>query len=103
MNRKRARKLSCTQKHELRLAIAKRDGTLCYWCGKKLLVFHPSKSSNAKQGNKRYMTLDHIIPHAIGGSDDLSNLVGSCIECNLQRATWFEKSRGKFIILENTD
>jgi 5-methylcytosine-specific restriction endonuclease McrA len=38
----------------------------CYWCGKRLLKYH----------------VDHVIPVALGGSNDPANLVVACPACN---------------------
>src|SRR5262245_66478674 len=55
-----------------RLAIYERDGKACAWCGVK-----------AEDGNQ--LTLDHLTPHAHGGSNHESNLVTSCLTCNSHR------------------
>lgn len=70
----------------------------CYWCGKKLLLYPQTPSQKLNHGSKQ-MEIDHILPVTIGGSNHISNLVGSCRQCNLQRAHWLEKSRHRFIIL----
>lgn len=45
-----------------------RDGGVCRWCGGKAT------------------TADHVVAKAHGGSDELSNLVGACVPCNMRRA-----------------
>jgi len=49
--------------------IYKRDGHQCVYCG-----------------SKKELTLDHIIPKSRGGSNDWTNLVTSCLKCNLKKA-----------------
>jgi 5-methylcytosine-specific restriction endonuclease McrA len=36
---------------------------------------------------RKSVTLDHVIPRSRGGSDHLSNLVGSCAECNQDKGS----------------
>ncbi|EFG75266.1 HNH endonuclease domain protein [Mycobacterium parascrofulaceum ATCC BAA-614] len=52
----------------LRFEILRRDNHTCRYCG----VTAP----DAK------LTVDHVIPEALGGSDDPSNLVAACGDCN---------------------
>lgn len=51
----------------LRLAVLERDAHTCKWCGK-----HAD-------------TVDHVVPVAEGGSDDMSNLAAACAPCNIRR------------------
>jgi hypothetical protein len=55
-----------------RLAIYLRDGLACAWCGAGL-----------ETGS--IFTLDHLKPHAKGGSNHESNLVTCCKHCNDSR------------------
>src|ERR1051325_9605995 len=52
-----------------RLDIFKRDRFCCRYCGK-----HPPDA---------LLHVDHIVPVVAGGTDDPTNLVTSCSECNL--------------------
>lgn len=54
---------------KLRFEVFKRDAFKCQYCGKSapLVVLH----------------IDHVTPIAKGGTNDLMNLVTSCVECNL--------------------
>jgi len=56
---------------KLRFEILKRDGFVCQYCGR-----------NPKD-NKTKLRVDHIIPKSKGGTDEVSNLITSCEECNL--------------------
>lgn len=47
---------------------------LCAYCGEPL----PDNPSHAH--------VDHIIPHALSGSDDIENLSASHISCNREKA-----------------
>ena len=62
-----------------RLAIYLRDGFICVWCGRDL---HRSDPFG--------ITLDHLVPHDLGGSNSPSNLVTACRSCNCRRgsANW---------------
>lgn len=53
---------------KLRFAVLKRDGFRCVYCGRT--------SKEAK------LNVDHIVPVALGGTNDRLNLVTSCAECN---------------------
>ena len=56
-----------------RLAIYARDGFSCGWCG-----------AAVEQDGVR-LTLDHIITHVDGGTNEASNLVTCCHRCNSSR------------------
>lgn len=59
-------------RQEKRLAIYLRDGCACAWCG-------------AKVEDGTQLTLDHLVPHCKGGSNDETNLVTACKHCNDSR------------------
>jgi len=50
---------------EKRLAIYARDGFACLYCG-----------------NDERLTLDHLLPRELGGSNEVENLVTACLTCN---------------------
>lgn len=52
----------------LRFEIFRRDNNACRYCG--------ATAPEAK------LTIDHVIPVALGGTDDPSNLVAACGDCN---------------------
>lgn len=54
-----------------RQAVFERDGRVCAYCKATSGDFH----------------IDHVIPVASGGTDDLENLVPSCSGCNLAKAS----------------
>jgi 5-methylcytosine-specific restriction endonuclease McrA len=58
----------------VRLAIYIRCGFRCLYCNRDLCEVNPWEAS-----------LDHLIPHSAGGSDDPSNLVMACAQCNYSR------------------
>lgn len=52
----------------LRFEILRRDNHQCRYCG--------STAPDVK------LTVDHVVPVALGGSDEPSNLVSACADCN---------------------
>jgi hypothetical protein len=52
----------------LRYEILRRDSNTCRYCGQSA----PDVT----------LTVDHVVPTALGGSDDPSNLVAACKDCN---------------------
>lgn len=52
----------------LRFEILRRDNHACRYCG--------ATAPDAK------LTVDHVIPEALGGSDEPTNLVAACTHCN---------------------
>lgn len=57
-----------TVSRRLRFEVLRRDGHTCRYCG--------ASAPEAK------LTVDHVIPVALGGSDDPGNLVAACASCN---------------------
>lgn len=54
-----------------RTNIYKRDGHECVYC---------------RDGNRKILTLDHVIPRAKGGKDTWENLVTACSKCNGEKS-----------------
>jgi HNH endonuclease len=57
----------------LRFEILRRDKYACRYCG--------SQAPDVR------LTVDHVVPEALGGSDDPSNLVTACTSCNAGKAS----------------
>lgn len=53
---------------KLRFEVFKRDGFTCQYCGRKTPIV--------------VLEVDHVVPRAEGGTDDIENLVTSCWDCN---------------------
>ena len=53
---------------KVRFEVFKRDGFICYYCGKR-----PPES---------VLEVDHMVPVSKGGSNALDNLITSCFDCN---------------------
>lgn len=74
------RRIVDTATRELRrlltVAVVMRDGTFCHYCGESTLL-----GSSGPLGR----TLDHVIPQAFGGKDELDNLVLACRSCNSKK------------------
>ena len=75
----RRRKISDTTRY----AVLERAGFKCQCCGSKPL-----------KNNDVILHIDHIIPHSLGGSDNVDNLQVLCDKCNLSK-------QNKFIINHN--
>ena len=71
---------------EARAFVRRRDGRLCHVCGKPVLdglpAFDPQQA-----------TLDHVVEHAAGGSNDVGNLRLAHRVCNEQRSAEFGRAR----------
>lgn len=52
----------------LRFEVMRRDDFACRYCGKK--------------AGESELHVDHVVPESLGGSDEASNLVTACIDCN---------------------
>jgi hypothetical protein len=57
----------------LRFEILRRDNHACRYCG--------ASAPDAE------LTVDHVVPVALGGSDEPSNLVAACKECNTGKSS----------------
>jgi 5-methylcytosine-specific restriction endonuclease McrA len=72
-----------------RLAIYSRDGFACAYC-----------AEGAESGVGRGLTLDHVVPCELGGSNQPSNLVTACLSCNSAKQdvttrAWFARLRDR--------
>ena len=59
--------------------LLQRDKT-CRWCGCDVV-----RGAYGKRPEPNWATVDHVISHADGGSDDIGNLVLACYGCNTKR------------------
>ena len=65
------------------VALEKRDGPCCHWCG---VVTHTEREPLPSGINKRHMrTVEHLVSRSKGGSNVLDNLVIACYRCNTSR------------------
>ena len=56
----------------------------CTYCGKVLQIINNKSEDD-------YLTLDHIIPVALGGLSDIDNLQSTCKSCNGKKACYVAK------------
>lgn len=83
-----------------RAQVIDRFGRICFWCGCDLVVLQAVnkkcvirmdattvtyRDHEGHGHTSRIFTLDHVVPRGEGGSDEASNLVPSCVPCNLHR------------------
>lgn len=62
----------------LRRAVLERDGAQCVYCGRHEGEYQPG-SETARDA---VIVIDHVLPVARGGADELANLVAACASCN---------------------
>lgn len=70
-------------------AVLHRDGSFCHWCERKILLqeeLDRRKRSGENVSEFRAATLDHLVPVAYSGAEDMRNYVASCADCNIERA-----------------
>lgn len=77
-----------------RTALLLRDGNRCHYCG---VLMTPSNKGDFHPDG---MSIDHIVPLAEGGTDDMDNLVLACRRCNLDKRT---DSYHEFSLAKQTD
>jgi len=58
---------------EMKSKVWANSGHCCWYCGKKM---------NFELVGKREASIDHVLPVAKGGTDDIENLVLACPPCN---------------------
>lgn len=72
-------------------ALLERDPHVCHYCQTPLAVdgkgyqWHSSGEFMLLSPGYAACHIDHVIPIAAGGSDDLENLVLSCDKCNVAK------------------
>jgi 5-methylcytosine-specific restriction endonuclease McrA len=74
---RRRRNRGLTRPHR-RLPILIRDQQRCRYCGLELDPF-------AGEGSPLQLTLDHVIPLVLGGTNRAENVVVACLPCNLRK------------------
>ncbi len=62
------RRLGAAKQLNIRFRVLMRDGFVCRYCGAR-----PPEAQ---------LEVDHILPRARGGTDDIENLATACYECN---------------------
>ncbi len=59
-------------------AVRERDKATCRYCGRPEGKYSPPETMG-----DAFLTMDHVIPLSVGGSDEIQNLVCACSVCNL--------------------
>lgn len=74
-------RLGSRKRRLLKIALRERDGDECTWCCKPMIdaPILPGEDCSA------HMTLEHILPASLGGSNDIANLALACFSCNNAR------------------
>lgn len=76
-----------------RIRVFAAKGLKCHYCpktGMYLIValdIHHSVHVDIYTANFQLMTIDHVIPKCLGGTDDLENLVPACEKCNTKKGS----------------
>lgn len=81
------RKVEAAQRElrrHLMTAVELRDGTDCHYCGCPTITLD--------QNHPRRRTLDHVIPQALGGKDEVSNLRIACSVCNSRKGAQVDRA-----------
>ncbi|MGE2714346.1 HNH endonuclease [Mycolicibacterium litorale] len=73
-----------TRRNRHRAAIA-RDRSPCHWCGIEL-IYDPNPDDPDWHLHPQSFTIDHVIPLARGGEEELHNLVAACRACNREKS-----------------
>lgn len=89
---------------QVELSIYERDGWRCRFCGcrviaKKsravLIELFPEQARWGRRNAEKHCalsaltaSLDHVVPHSRGGSNDTENLVTACGPCQFGRSDW---------------
>lgn len=63
--------------------LAERDGWICHLCGEPIDSQLPYSGPEARHGHRA--TLDHLLPHSLGGRTRLENLRLAHAKCNSRR------------------
>lgn len=72
--------MNTSLRKSLRNRLIRRDGELCHYC--ECVMVEPVASAEVMPDT---MTLEHIVPQSCGGSNEMTNLVLACSDCNNTR------------------
>lgn len=81
------------KRKQLIVQLALRDGYICHYCGIPLV-------ESVSGYNPNGASLDHVVAVDNGGTDDLSNLLLACRQCNGLKKT---KHYQEFKMMKDTD
>ena len=81
--RHRAVSVMASYQKQIRLqALMERDGRRCQHCTRRVRIV---KLKSGQRQPKDQATEDHITPKCEGGTDEMSNLLLACFDCNNTR------------------
>lgn len=63
--------------HGVRKVLIRRDGTLCHYCEVSMTM-----PKGEGEQTPDTMTIDHVVPLSLGGSEQVKNMVLACYSCN---------------------
>lgn len=72
------------KKKKIELVFQKTNGK-CWYCGCDLFSEYIFDENDKCVMTIRRWHVDHVYPYSKGGSDEIENLVPSCISCNLKK------------------
>lgn len=81
-----------------RVALLARDGNSCHYCDDVMGL--------PKENGRHYpeeITVDHVVPKSLGGSNFLSNLVLACYKCNHDFGSLYVKCECAFCIIARSN
>lgn len=70
------------ERRRLRTQLWEAQGGLCCWCD-RMMNRQPGSDAHPEPLN---VTLEHLTPRNLGGTDAIENLAAACFECNQNRA-----------------
>lgn len=79
--RKARKKNTKTERGISKLALKKKFGTKCYYCGKEM----DFSVGAGRKFNRDMATIEHLIPLARGGEHTFENTVLACRHCNISK------------------
>lgn len=95
--------------HE-RLKVFHQKGTKCIHCNRQATViakgkgrgsFHWDLYCEEPDGNYIPLTVDHILPKSLGGSNDIENLQPLCYPCNKKKGNKIQGTFSKINLLDS--
>jgi hypothetical protein len=72
--------------YQVRFFLLARDGNKCHYCKNKMI-------EKFKQHEPLSMSIEHIVPRSVGGSNEPINLVLACSKCNNELGDKYIKCR----------